>query len=90
MTKCAWCNGSNLVKEGERVLANEMRTCPDCMGKNSFTASPTDPDGVATVMVPKQWCPTHEGLEEHQQPRFWKTVGQGQRELNNLIAGRKK
>lgn len=92
MLKCAWCNGKNLVKETDKIISNDIRTCPDCGGRNSFVAVPyeNDPDGFVTAMIPTRWAGTGEGLKEWQMPRKTMTDAEGQRELNNLLAGRTK
>jgi hypothetical protein len=91
LLKCAWCNGKNLVREGDRVISNEVRKCPDCDGRNAFISVPydNDPDGLVTQMIPTSWAPTGQGLPGHLQPQKWKSDAEGQRELNNLIAGRR-
>lgn len=92
MTKCAWCN-IELLKEGERKpITNDIKKCEECGGRNSFVAVSyeLDPDGIVTAMIPERWAPSNEGLPSDKQPQFWKTQGEGQRELNNLLAGRKR
>lgn len=92
MLKCAWCNSSNVAVPGKKYISNDILKCPDCDGVNALVSIPMDMDetGLATVQRPTAWCPTNEGLPAEKQPKFWKTAAQGQRELNNLLSGRKK
>jgi len=92
MTKCAWCN-VQMLKEGEKKpQPGDVRTCDECGGRNSFASVPfdMDSDGIVTSMIPTKWAGINEGVPFDKMPTFWKTAEQGQRELNNLLAGRKK
>jgi hypothetical protein len=92
MTKCAWCNIELLKPDEKKPITNEIRVCGECGGRNSFIAVSfsLDPDGIVTQMIPTAWCPTNEGLPSELQPRKWKSTEEGQRELNNLLQGRRK
>ena len=92
MLKCAWCNSANVAVPGKKYITNDILTCPDCDGHNALVSVPftADETGLATIQKTTAWAPANTGLPAEKQPKFWKTTEEGQRELNNLLAGRKK
>ena len=86
MTSCAWCNGKNLVSPGHIPMVGAWKTCPDCGGKNLFTANRDEPDGLVTQMIPEGSREIYNvGIPPEKKPTAYKSPEKGQRELNNLL-----